>query len=65
MSTQAEQPMVSVEAIRESPLGADLSESQCLLLAAEIGFNGLMLVALICYLLLPAIGLQRVRGRAE
>jgi CRP-like cAMP-binding protein len=41
MSTQAEKPMVSVEAIRESPLGADLTESQCLLLAEVTSIIGL------------------------
>jgi CRP/FNR family cyclic AMP-dependent transcriptional regulator len=34
MSTRADEPMVSAEAIRESPLGLDLTEAQCLLLAS-------------------------------
>jgi hypothetical protein len=42
-----------------------VSAAAATLLAAEIGFDGLMLVAVICYLLLPAIGLQRVRPKAQ
>lgn len=42
-----------------------VSAASATLLAAEIGFNGLILVAVICYLLLPAIGLQRVRAKAR
>ena len=42
-----------------------VSAAAATLLAAEIGFDGLMLVAAICYLLLPAIGLQRVRSKAR
>lgn len=33
MNSQAETPMVSAQAIRESPLGADLSDAQCAILA--------------------------------
>ena len=37
MNVQTDQPMVSARAIRESPLGLDLSDTQCRLLASVAG----------------------------
>ena len=41
MSTKKDEPMVSVEAIRESPFGPDLTDAQCRLLAESTGLIGL------------------------
>ena len=41
MSTKKDEPMVSIEAIRESPFGPDLTDAQCRLLAESTGLIGL------------------------
>ncbi len=41
MSTKADEPMVSIEAIRESPFGLDLTDAQCQLLAESTGLIAL------------------------
>lgn len=41
MTTHADKPIVSAQAIRESPLGLDLSDTQCRLLASVAGLIGL------------------------
>jgi CRP-like cAMP-binding protein len=41
MSTKADEPMVSIEAIRESPFGPDLTDAQCRLLAESTGLIAL------------------------
>ncbi len=41
MSTKKDEPMVSIEAIRESPFGPDLTDTQCRLLAESTGLIGL------------------------